>query len=229
MNFMDTMKQIKEIDLFQGLSDKVLEDLSRRVLIGTYQPGEMIIAETDLVKAFFVVISGQVKLSKTSMEGKEQTLYLLGPGEPFGLCTAFATHDFPAETVALKKSDILTIPGAAVEEIVMKEPALLLNILRVLSRRLKESMSLIESLALKEIPQRFASFLILTQVRENKGKGERIELPISHRELSKILGSTPEALSRALRKMQNDGILEVQGKIITILNSKALEELSEGE
>jgi CRP/FNR family transcriptional regulator len=131
--------------------------------------------------------------------------------------------------VALKKSDILTIPGVAVEEIVMKEPALLLNILRVLSRRLKESMSLIESLALKEIPQRLASFLILTQVRGDKGKEGRIELPISHRELSKILGSTPEALSRALRKMQNDGILEVQGKIITILNSKALKELSEGE
>jgi CRP/FNR family transcriptional regulator, dissimilatory nitrate respiration regulator len=226
---MDTRKQIQDIALFQGLSDEVLEALSRRILIGTYQPGEMIIAETDLVKAFFVVVSGQVKLSKTSMEGKEQTLYLLGPGEPFGLCTAFATHDFPAETVALKKSDILTIPGAAVEEIVMKEPALLLNILRVLSRRLKESMTLIESLALKEIPQRLASFLILTQVRENKGNGERIELPISHRELSKILGSTPEALSRALRKMQNDGVLEVQGKMITVLDRRALEDLAEGE
>ncbi|MCU0577402.1 MAG: cyclic nucleotide-binding domain-containing protein, partial [Desulfobacterota bacterium] len=132
---MDTLKRIQDIPLFQGLSDRVLGALSRRVLIGTYQPGEMIIAETDLVKAFFVVLSGQVKLSKSSMEGKEQTLYLLGPGEPFGLCTAFATHDFPAEALALKKTDILTIPGAAVEEIVMKEPELLLNILKVLSRR----------------------------------------------------------------------------------------------
>lgn len=227
--FMDTLKQIQDIPLFQGLSNEVLGALSRHVLIGTYQPGEVIVAETDLVKAFFVVISGQVKLSKGSIEGKEQTLYLLGPGEPFGLCTAFATHDFPAETQALKKSDILTIPGAAVEEIVMKEPALLLNILEVLSRRLKESMSLIESLALKEIPQRLASFLILIQVQENKGKGGSIKLPITHRELSKILGSTPEALSRALRKMQNDGVLEVQGRMITILDYKALEELSEGE
>jgi CRP/FNR family transcriptional regulator, dissimilatory nitrate respiration regulator len=226
---MDALKQIQDIDLFKGLSNTVWEALSRRVLIGTYQPGEVIVAETDLVKQFFVVITGQVKLSKSSMEGREQTLYLLGPGEPFGLCTAFATHDFPAEAQALKKSDILTIPGAAVEEIVMKEPALLLNILKVLSHRLKESMTLIESLALKEIPQRLASFLVLIKVRENKGNGERIELPISHRELSKILGSTPEALSRALRKMQNDRVLEVQGKIITILNGKALEELSEGE
>jgi CRP/FNR family transcriptional regulator len=226
---MDTLKQIQDIPLFQGLSNDVLEALSRRVLIGTYQPGEVIVAETDLVKQFFVVVSGQVKLSKSSIEGKEQTLYLLESGEPFGLCTAFATHDFPAEALALKKSDILTIPGTAVEEIVMKEPALLLNILKVLSHRLKESMSLIESLALKEIPQRLASFLILTQIRENKGKGGIIELPITHRELSKILGSTPEALSRALRKMQNDEILDVQGRIITILDYKALEELSEGE
>ena len=225
---MDTLKQIQDISLFQGLSNEVLEALSRRVLIGTYQPGEVIVAETDLVKQFFVVITGQVKLSKSSLEGKEQTLYLLGPGEPFGLCTAFATHDFPAEAQALKKSDILTIPGPAVEEIVMKDPALLLNILRVLSRRLKESMSLIESLSLQEIPQRLASYLIFMPGAGKKGK-DAGKLPITQRELSKILGSTPEALSRALRKMQNDGVLEVQGRMITILDYKALEELSEGK
>ncbi|HVN71583.1 MAG TPA: Crp/Fnr family transcriptional regulator [Desulfomonilia bacterium] len=225
---MDTLKQIQDIPLFEGLSREVQDALSRRVLIGTYQPGEMIVAETDLVKAFFVVISGQVKLSKSSVEGKEQTLYILGPGEPFGLCTAFATHDFPAEVLALKKSDILTIPGSAVEQIVMKEPDLLLNILKVLSRRLKESMSLIESLALKEIPQRVAGFIVALERKEEKNS-QKIELPITHRELSKILGSTPEALSRALRKMQDEGVLEVQGRVITILNHQALEDLSEGE
>jgi CRP/FNR family transcriptional regulator, dissimilatory nitrate respiration regulator len=226
--FMDTMKEIQDIPLFQGLSHEVLEALSRRVLIGTYQPGEVIVAETDLVKQFFVVITGQVKLSKSSMEGREQTLYLLGPGEPFGLCTAFATHDFPAEAQALKKSDILTIPGAAVEEIVMKEPALLLNILRVLSYRLKESMTLIESLALKEIPQRLAAF-IMALSRKDGDNTTRIELPITQRELSKILGSTPEALSRSFRKLQNNRVLEVQGKIITILDSKSLVDLAKGE
>jgi len=225
---MDRLKQLQDIALFQGLSTEVLGALSRRVLIGTYQPGEMIVAETDLVKQFFVIISGQVKLSKSSMEGKEQTLYLLGPGEPFGLCTAFATHDFPAEAVALKKSDILTIPGSAVEEIVMKEPGLLLNILRVLSRRLKDSMTLIESLALKEIPQRLAAFIMALSRKEGNSTGS-IELPITQRELSKILGSTPEALSRAFRKLQNDSILEVRGKVISILDAKALKVLSTGE
>jgi CRP-like cAMP-binding protein len=78
--FMDTLKQIQDIPLFQGLSNELMEALSRRVLIGAYQPGEVIVAETDLVKQFFVVITGQVKLSKSSMEGREQTLYLLGPG-----------------------------------------------------------------------------------------------------------------------------------------------------
>ena len=66
---MDTLKQIQDIPLFQGLSNEVLEALSRRVLIGTYQPGEVIVAETDLVKHFFVVITGQVKLSKEFLGG----------------------------------------------------------------------------------------------------------------------------------------------------------------
>ncbi|HOS97842.1 MAG TPA: Crp/Fnr family transcriptional regulator [Deltaproteobacteria bacterium] len=224
---MDTRKRLQDIPLFQGLSERVLEALSRRVLIGTYQPGETILAETDPVRSFFVVLSGQVKLSKSSAEGREQTLYLLGPGEPFGLCTAFATSDFPAEVVALRKSDVLAIPGSAVDEIVMQEPGLLLNILRVLSRRLRESMSLVESLALKDIPQRVAAFIVALE--RTGEEDDTIELPVTHRELSKIVGSTPEALSRALRKLQDDGVLEVQGRSIAIFDRDALQALAQGE
>ena len=83
---------------------------------------------------------------------REQTLYLLGPGDPFGMCTAFAIDSFPVNAMALEESGILLIPGQIMETIAMKEPRLLLNIIQVLSDRLKESMTLIESLSLKEIP-----------------------------------------------------------------------------
>jgi CRP/FNR family transcriptional regulator, dissimilatory nitrate respiration regulator len=226
---MDILKQMQKLPLFQGVPAEKLKRLADRALYRTCKTGEMLIGETDTDHAFHVVIEGQVKLYKISAEGKEQTLNLLGPGEPFGMCTAFAVDSFPANAMALEKSAILLIPGPAMESIAMNEPRLLLNIIRLLSERLRESMTLIESLSLKEIPQRLASFLIHALKGEERQGMNQLELTVTQRELAKILGATPEALSRALRKMINTGVLAVEGRSVRILDRKALGELAEGE
>lgn len=224
---MEKSNRLHDISLFQGLSEELLATISRRALLKTYRAGEAVVNEEDPVRSLSVVLDGQVKLSKTSAEGKEQTLTLLGPGDPFGLCTAFASNDFPANAVSLKKTTVLTIPGSAVEEIVRQEPMLLLNIIRALSLRLKETMNLVESLALKEIPQRVASFLLHELARQHSGAQCNLVLSITHRELAKIIGATPEALSRSLRKMSEDGVLDVDGRNITIHDRQALKALAE--
>ena len=226
---MDVLKQMQALDLFQGVPTEKLRTLAERSRYRTYKAGEMFIGETDPAHAFYVIVTGQVKLYKSSPEGKEQTLYLLRPGDPFGMCTAFAIDSFPANAMALEESGILMIPGPVMEVVATSEPRLLLNIIQILSDRLKESMLLIESLSLKEIPQRLASFLLHALNREGDRETDRLELTITQRELAKILGATPEALSRAVRKMSNAGILAMDGRTIRILDREALEELAEGE
>ncbi|MHB8909830.1 MAG: Crp/Fnr family transcriptional regulator [Syntrophales bacterium] len=254
---MDLVDEMRRLKLFEGVPVEKLQMLAEHARYRKYRAGEMFIGETDAVHAFYVVISGQIKLYKSSPEGKEQTLYLLRPGDPFGMCTAFAIDTFPANATALEESGILLIPGQAMETVAMREPRLLVNIIQILSDRLKESMTLIESLSLKEIPERLASFLLhdltgheteelnrLESAPERssrdvlRGKREKtsgvvslkdLQLTITQRELAKILGATPEALSRAIRKMTNAGILVMDGRSIRILDREALEELAEGE
>lgn len=226
---MDISTQIKDIVLFQGVSSDKIKELSAQSIYKKFKPGEMVIGESDPIRSFYVVVSGQLKLYRSSAEGKEQTLQLLGPGDPFGLCTAFATDSFPASAMAIEESAVLLIPGTVMESAARQEPALLFNIIQILSQRLKNSMELIESLALKEIPGRLASFLRHEIPKGASGKKTSVKLTISQRELAKILGATPEALSRALRKMSNEGILSASGRVITILDYDALEELAEGE
>ena len=227
--YMDITKHIKDIGLFTGVSPEKISLLATQATYKKFKPGEMVIGEADPIRSFYVVITGQLKLYRSSAEGKEQTLQLLGPGDPFGLCTAFATDSFPASAMAIEESSVLLIPGTLMETTARQEPALLFNIIQILSQRLKDSMTLIESLALKEIPGRLASFLRHSLPRDATDKKTSVELTISQRELAKILGATPEALSRALRKMANDGILATAGRVITILDHKALEQLAEGE
>jgi CRP-like cAMP-binding protein len=226
---MDILKRMQEAALFQGVPAESLKYLAERATYQVLKTGEMVVGESDFVRAFYVVVSGQLKLYKSSPEGKEQTLYLLSPGEPFGMCTAFATDSFPASVAALQESAVLIVPGVAMEAVATREPALLLNIIHVLSSRLKESMALIESLALKEIPQRLATFLLHGMGPEGRAGKGMVQLTITHRELAKILGSTPEALSRALKKMAGDGILTVDGRNIGILDRDSLEAIAEGD
>ena len=226
---MDISGPIEGIVLFQGVPPEKIKFLISQSIVRKFKPGDIVIGEDDPIRSFYVVISGQLKLYRSSVDGKEQTLHLLGPGDPFGLCTAFATESFPANAMAIVESSVLLIPGTVIEETARREPAILFNIIQILSQRLKDSMELIESLALKEIPGRLASFLCQLLPEESADKKARVELTISQRELSKVLGATPEALSRALRKMANDGILSTAGRIITILDRKALIQLAEGE
>ena len=226
---MDISNQIKDISLFKGVSSEKIRSLAAQATYKKFKPGEMVIGEADPIRSFYVVISGQLKLYRSSAEGKEQTLQLLGPGDPFGLCTAFATDAFPASAMAIVESSVLLIPGTVMEVTARQEPALLFNIIQILFQSLKDSMALIESLALKEIPGRLASFLRHSLPKDVADKNTAVELTISQRELAKILGATPKAPSRALRKMVNDGILSTAGRVITILDRKALEHLAEGE
>ena len=223
------LNAMQNLDLFRGVSPGGLSTLAGQSRYRKYEAGAMLVGEEDSVRAFYVVLTGRVKLYKSSSEGKEQTLYLLGPGDPFGMCTAFAVDSFPANAMALKESGVLQIPGPVMEAVALKEPRLLMNIIVVLSDRLKQSMDLIESLSLKEIPERLASFLLHGLGQERGGGGDRLELAITQRELAKILGSTPEALSRVIRRLSEAGVLVLEGRSVRVLDRRALEGLAEGE
>ncbi len=225
---MDLSGQLRGILLFQGVSPEKIKMLAAQAAFKKFKPGELVIGEADAIRSFYVVLSGQLKLYRSSAEGKEQTLQLLGPGDPFGLCTAFATDSFPASAMAIEESAVMLIPGTVMESTARQEPAILFNIIQILSQRLKDSMALIEALALKELPGRLASFL-MHALAGNRSDHNAVELTISQRELAKILGATPEALSRTLRKMAGDGILSTAGRTIIIQDRLALNRLAEGE
>lgn len=225
---MDILSFLRTIPLTKGLTEDQLLILTRNSLERVYRSGQLIVAEDDRISTFYIVIRGKVKMFKSSSGGKEQTLYLLGPGELFGMCATFSDSIFPANAVAMEESSILVLPGKVLETLGKKDPTILFNIVFVLSRMLKESMALVESLSLMEIPQRIAIFLRFSTPKKDCDEGAVMEMEITQRELSKILGTTPETLSRVLKKMAEEKVLLVKGRNIRILDCDALEKIAAG-
>jgi CRP-like cAMP-binding protein len=225
---MKLIQQIARIPLFQGLDREHYDELAMIVTDQVFQKGESIFGEEDEGTGFYVVISGRVKIFKLSPEGKEQILHIFGPGEPFGEVAVFTGRRFPASAEALEETRAFFFARKEFMDLIRKDPSLSLNMLAVLSQRLRRFSGLIENLSLKEVPGRLAAYLLYSQ--EEKKGGENLLLEISKNQLASLLGTIPETLSRILARMSREGFIDSTGpRQVRILNRKGLEELASGE
>lgn len=223
-NFMETVGKSL---LFRGLSEEELVQLERISEPRHYEKMALLFREGEDGVGFYVVASGQVKVFKTSFDGREQVLHILGPGDPLGEVPVFAGQTFPASAQALVESRLYFFPRQKLVQLYRDSPSLAMNMLAVLSRRLREFTVLIENLALKEIPQRLATYLLHQHAQ--KPVSSRVKLPVTKGVLANILGASQETLSRVLSRLSQEGLIEVQGKEITILDWDRLKELAGGE
>ncbi|MFU8769772.1 MAG: Crp/Fnr family transcriptional regulator [Desulfotignum sp.] len=219
------MDILKTISLFSGLSDDQLDTLARIAIRLDFNRGEMIFQEGDNGNGIYIVETGKIKVFKLSLDGKEQILHIYGPGHTFGEVPVFQGKSFPASAMALEPSGIIFLPRERFVALIATTPALGMNMLADLSRRLRAFTVQIEALSLKEVPARLAAYF-LTLSKEQKNK-KKVRLPISKAQLSNLIGTTPETVSRMLKKMGDAGLIRVQTRTIEILDADGLNELSE--
>jgi CRP-like cAMP-binding protein len=219
----DVVKQLAGIPLFAGLSKAQYEALVRIGVRRSWRKGERIFSEGDEGTGFYVVIAGRVKIFKVSTDGKEQILHLFGPGGSFGEVSVFTGQGFPADAVTTAQTTLLFFPRMAFSALIQKDPALALNMLAQLSRRLMQFAGLIEDLSLKEVPGRLAKYLLFLSDKDGEGG---VELDVSKGQLASLLGTIPETLSRILAKMNRRGLIRSRGAQIRIIDRRGLEEIA---
>ncbi|MGA7146498.1 MAG: Crp/Fnr family transcriptional regulator, partial [Desulfobacterales bacterium] len=155
----------------------------------------------------------------------EHILHIYGPGNPFGEVPVFAGKKFPANAETLLKSHLLFFPRTAFIDLISRNPSLSLNMLAVLSMRLRQFTVQIENLSLKEVPGRLASYLLY--LAKEQGRTDTVRLTISKGQLASLLGTIPETLSRILAKMAKQGLIETSGRDLKLLDIGGLEDLAE--
>lgn len=214
------------VPVFQGLPENQIQALARIVEPITYQQGDNIFIEGDPAEGFFLILSGQVKVYKVSLDGKEQVLHFVGPDEIFAEVPVFSGGAYPAIADALRETRILFFPRRAILRLLAGDPNLAMNLLADLSQRLRQLTMLVESLSLKKSPARLAAYLLhlSTELRQ----ADEVELDVAKGQLATLLGTTPETLSRTLKKLTESGIIEVQGRTIRLLDKEELERVASG-
>lgn len=211
--------------LFEGLPEHHIQDLLHIAREREFAKNELIFSEGEKGNGFYINADGMVKIFKLSSEGKEQIFHIFGPGEPFGEVPVFSGQTFPASAEAITKIRALFFPRTEMIALIERNPSLALNMLAVLALRLRRFTVQVENLSLKEVPGRMAAHLIMLSIEQ--GTKNTIDLAISKSQLAALLGTIPETLSRILAKMAGQGLIDVQGRRITLLNREGLEILAE--
>ncbi|QYY35000.1 Crp/Fnr family transcriptional regulator [Ruficoccus sp. ZRK36] len=216
---------ISQCSLFQGLGEQDISSLAGICSEKKVARGELIFVEGTPAQGFYLVAQGQVKIFKSNAEGKEIILHVCGPVESFAEVPVFHGAPYPASASATQTSRLLYFPRAELAETISRHPTLSLNMLANLAQKLRRFTKQIESLALKEVPARLASHLIY--LTENQKHPERVTLRLPKGQLANLLGTSPETLSRVFARLTEAGIIQMNGKDISILDRDELIRLAD--
>jgi CRP/FNR family transcriptional regulator, dissimilatory nitrate respiration regulator len=199
--------------LFHSFTAKEMGLLEAAAALREFHKGEQLFSEGIDASAFFIVVSGKVKIYKLSPDGKEHTLHIHGPGDLVAEAAIFDSMVYPASCMTLENSTLVRISRDGILDLIKKHPELALKMMSGYSKRLRQFVAKIEELSLKDIKARLAGYLLANSSIEN---GETVfRLKYSKKELSSLLGTIPETLSRALSFLkQKKLITETDNKII---------------
>lgn len=218
---------LNQTQLFQGLPLDQLQALEKIAICQQYKKNEFIFLEGEQAQGFFIIQSGQVKLFKTSADGKEQILHWFSTGEHFAEVPAFDGQPYPASAKTLELTTLLFFTKTAFFNLLHQEPTLAINLIATLSRYLRRFAHLIENLSLREVPERLAIYLL--KLSEQNNHSETLQLNLTKTQLSAFLGTIPETLSRVFAKLSQEEIIKIQGSVIYILDREKLQNLTLGK
>jgi len=210
--------------LLQNLADESLEQVAAIGNRQSFQAGDLLFADGDECHGSFLLLEGQVKVFKYAETGREQIMGMLGPGDYLAGVPAFDGRRYSANATALDALTVLFLPRDPFLALLRRDPTLSFNLLTIFSHHLRRFAQLIETLSLKEVSGRIATYLLL--LSHQSGDRAIVELDITKAQLAAFIGTVPETLSRVLQKMGRDGLLKLDGNTITILDFPALKALA---
>lgn len=199
---------------FFGSSEEGLLNLLEKVCkYRQVEKKQILFMEGQEGSTIYFLVKGSIKLFRTNDEGREAVVHFVKSGEIFAEILLQLGLKYPVTSMTLETCDLVEIDAKKLEEIITSDPKVSLRLIGVLTKRIKYFVNLIESLTINDVRARLVNWLTA-----QKQQGSRvITLPVPKGELALLLGTTAETFSRVLKKLSEEGYIEVQGRDIKVL------------
>ena len=221
-------KSLKRWAGWDRIPDEVMHTMTEGAEILEVKRKRSIFRRGEPGPGLFLVKSGEFKLSLISSEGREQILYLAEPGKLIG--EGFLPNDVQAaaSAFAMVDSEVWRFETDTVVRLISKSEDLAFAIMRQMAFRANRLIDLILDLSLRSVERRLASFLYTLAIRNGAEQGTPCVIPrqLDMNTVAARLGTVREEISRALNRMQRNGILSLSRQEIVVLDLGALERVT---
>ncbi len=224
---------LASVPLFKELDPRQLANVASATHELAVSKGGVLFNKGDASDGFYIVVSGRMKLSFVSRDGKEFIADILGPGKSFGEAVMFLDKAYPVCAQALMDSKVLHIPQNIIFESIENNPGFSRKVIAGLCSRLVDIVQTLEYLTVYSSIQKVIGYLLreieLADSRRNQDPNRNeadILLTVNKATLAAHLNLTPETLSRVLHKLADAGLIRVEGKTIHICHVQKMRDFN---
>ncbi len=204
--------------VFQNLRPEELAAIAQRAMRKVHERGDSIFIQGNKADAMFLIKAGRVKLGKVTEDGAEITLDIRKAGDFLGENMLSEEVDYPVTATCMEKTLTCGFTKASFEKIVLDHPIIGLQVIRNLSTRIASLTDRVGSMSLSNLEDRL--YRVLTNVAREHGsrsaKGFVIQFPLTHEDLSFLVGAHRVSITRAMKNLRESGKIFQKGKILTL-------------
>ena len=217
---------VKEFSAFKHLSQEEAENLFLDKACNIYKKGDIIYYEGHRLRGVYCVYKGKLKLYKTGPEGKQQIIRFAKPGDLIAFRSILSGEAACTTAQALEDVVLCQIPAQVFINLAKNNPNFSMALIKLSCRELGESNKFILDLAQKSVRERLAEALLLLLDYFGTDDEGYINVILTREEIASIVGTATESIIRLLSEFKKDGLVDLKGKKIKILNLKKIEKIA---
>jgi CRP-like cAMP-binding protein len=214
---------LKNADLFSWMSPEEIDELARTTEMVPCRKKEIFFFSEEPSRSVYLVKKGRIKLFRTTADGHEIILDILGPGEIFGELALSGETSRSHSAEALEDGLVCVLPRSIFEEMARRHPDFAFRIIKLIGLRFRELETRIEDLAFQSVQERL--LLTLASLARKHGIPEgngAVRLPVTQSNLAFLIGSTREAVAEQLKELKRQGLVETSYRAIHLPRPEAL-------
>lgn len=221
---MTVIKILKKVPIFEGFSTSELEEIERLLTAMEVSAGEDIFFESEPGKNFYILYEGRIKIYKMSSEGQIKVLDYLEKGDFFGEMALLDNTSRSANAVVVTDSVLLKLRQADFDKLMISRPELLMRITRTLSARLRRADCEIELLSFSGVKNRLIQCIynLAEKYGEETPDGLLIPSEFTHKDISELVGTAREVVSRVIKELKEEGLVKTDGRSLIIRDLPSL-------
>ncbi len=213
---------LRKHPIFADLEPDAFDQLCRYARHSTLKRGSTLFSKGDPGNSLYAVISGTVKMSVSSPDGRNAILNIVGPGEIFGEMALLTGRTRSADAIANSNCELFVIDRREFIPFVRSQPTLAMKFIELLCARLRWTSDQVEQVILQDLPGRLASALLRLS---DKHKPQGRTISITQQEISEMVGMTRESINKQLRAWATRGWVRLEHGAIVVLKPESLQAL----